>query len=184
MIDRRLRVEQRLHAGVVGRLHALAARHAERAQPAVPQRLGGDPLKELGVLRVRERVAAFDEIEAELVEPPGDEQLVLQREVDAFALGAVAERGVVDLDLSHNVRTVLERRWTRMQRAGIGIDCHSSIPCILRSSILQQKNPEAFWPQGWCVSSADRTDPQGLRCAIIITMLPTMAVNNGQIGQR
>ena len=65
----------------------LAAGHAERAQPAVLERLGGHPLEELGVLLVRERVAAFDEIEAQLVEPPGDEQLVLQREVDAFALG-------------------------------------------------------------------------------------------------
>ena len=76
--DGRLRLDERLHAGVVGRLHALAARHAERAQPAVLQRLGGDALKELGVLRIRERVAALDEVEAELIEPPGDEQLVLQ----------------------------------------------------------------------------------------------------------
>ena len=50
------------------------------------QRLGDHPLKELGVLRVRERIATFDVIEAQLVEPAGDEQLVLQREADAFAL--------------------------------------------------------------------------------------------------
>ncbi len=42
------------------------------------ERLGRDPLKELRILGVRKRVAALDEIEAELVEPAGDEQLVLQ----------------------------------------------------------------------------------------------------------
>ena len=62
---------------------------------------GGEPLEELGVLRIRERVAALDEIEAQLVEPPRDEHLVLQREVDPLALGAVAERRVVKLDLGH-----------------------------------------------------------------------------------
>ena len=38
---------------------------------------------------------------AELVEPARDEQLVLQREVDALALAAVAQRRVVDVDSRH-----------------------------------------------------------------------------------
>ena len=84
---------------------------------AVLERLGGDPLKELGVLRIRERIAALDEIEAELVEPAGDEQLVLQREVDAFALGAVAERRVVELDLGH---ACLGKRFMVIYSASLG----------------------------------------------------------------
>ena len=84
--------------GSCSALHAFAAGHAEGADPGVLQVQLLNALKELGVLFVREGIAAFDEIEAELVEPLGDEQLVLQREVDAFALAAVAERGVVDLD--------------------------------------------------------------------------------------
>ena len=55
-----------------------------------------DRLEVLEVLGVRERVAALDEVDAQLVEPAGDEQLVLEREVDALALAAVAEGGVVD----------------------------------------------------------------------------------------
>ena len=60
-----------------------------------------NPLEELGVLLVRQRIAPFDEIEAEAVQPLGDQQLVLQRKADPFALAAVAERGVVDLDPPH-----------------------------------------------------------------------------------
>ncbi len=60
-------------------------------------------LEELGVLFVRQGIAPFDEIEAQLVEPLSDQQLILQREVDPFALAAVAERRVVDLDAAHSL---------------------------------------------------------------------------------
>ena len=55
-----------------------------------------DGLEVLEVLGVRKRVAALDEIDAELVEPAGEEELVLQGEVHALALAAVAKGGVVD----------------------------------------------------------------------------------------
>ena len=61
-------------------------------------------LKELGVFLVRQRIAPFDEVEAQIVEPLGDQQLVLQRKVDPFALAAVAERRVVDLDAHASMR--------------------------------------------------------------------------------
>src|SRR3954453_21576762 len=101
--DGRLRFDERLHSGVVGRRNALAARHAERTQPAVFERLRGQSLEELGILRIGKRIATLDEVETTLIEPPGDEQLILQGEVHAFALGAVAERGVVDLNWFHGV---------------------------------------------------------------------------------
>ena len=66
--------------------------------------LSGDlphALEELGVLVVRERIAPFDEVEAQFVQPLSHQQLVLQREADALALAAVAERGVVDLNATH-----------------------------------------------------------------------------------
>ena len=56
-----------------------------------------DELEILGVLLVRSGEAPFDEIEAEVVEHLRDEELVLHGEVDPFALGAVAEGGVVEL---------------------------------------------------------------------------------------
>jgi hypothetical protein len=50
-----------------------------------------------------------------------------------------------------------------MSDSGAGIKTELfDFPVILHpeSSILQQqKNPEAFWPQGWYFSSASRTEP-------------------------
>ena len=59
------------------------------------------PLEVLGIFLVRGRVAAFDIVEAQAIEPLGDGQLVLQGEADAFGLRAVAEGRVVDLDAFH-----------------------------------------------------------------------------------
>jgi len=60
-------------------------------------------LKELGVFVIRQGIAPFDVIEAQAVELLGDQQFVLQREADAFALAAVAEGRVVDLNPTHKV---------------------------------------------------------------------------------
>ena len=82
---------QRPHAGVVLGADALAACHAEGADLDVLQMQLGHALEILCVLLVRRRIAPFDVIEAEAIEPLGNQQLVLQREVDAFALAAVAK---------------------------------------------------------------------------------------------
>src|SRR5207253_1818417 len=94
-----------LNADVVGRLHPSPARHAEGANLRLLQRQLCRSLEILGILCVARRVAAFDEIDADLVEALRDLQLVLQREADALALRTVAEGGVVDLDLSHGSQT-------------------------------------------------------------------------------
>jgi hypothetical protein len=47
------------------------------------------------------RVDLENRSDAELVEAARDQQLVLQGEVDAFALTAVAEGGVVNTDTCH-----------------------------------------------------------------------------------
>jgi hypothetical protein len=59
--------------------------------------------EELDVLFVGAGPAALDVVHAEGVEALGDAQLVGERKMDAFALRAVAERGVVegDANLSH-----------------------------------------------------------------------------------
>ena len=54
--------------------------------------------EELGVRRVRAGVAALDVVEAELVEHVGDGRLVLDGEVDAGGLRAVAEGGVEEVE--------------------------------------------------------------------------------------
>src|SRR5438128_1288365 len=82
-------VQQRLDAGVVLRADAFAPRHSERGDAGVLERQLADFLEKLEVLRVRQRVTALDEVHAQLIEPLGDEQLVLQRKIHAFALAAV-----------------------------------------------------------------------------------------------
>ena len=50
--------------------------------------------KEFGVGRIGAGIAAFDIVDAEAIEHLGDDLLVVQREVDAVGLRAVAQRGV------------------------------------------------------------------------------------------
>jgi len=104
--DRRIGVEQGLHARIGGGRHAAAPRHPKRAHPRVPEVQPPHPLEILRVLRVREWVAALDEVDARLVEPAGDRQLVFQGKVDPFPLAAVAKRGVVDFDRTHGASLV------------------------------------------------------------------------------
>ena len=82
--------------------HAAAARHAEGADLGVLRASArATRWKYSASFALRQRIAPFDVVEAQLVEPLGDQQLVLQREADAFALAAVAKRRVVDLDGRH-----------------------------------------------------------------------------------
>ena len=58
---------------------SLAPGHAEGGDLGVlPRSSRATSLEVRGVLRVRERVAAFDVVDAQIVEPLGDEQLVLR----------------------------------------------------------------------------------------------------------
>ena len=97
--DRRPGLAQRGDLRVVGRLHAGPAGRAERGELRVPEvQFGAGPLEELGVLGDRPGPATLDEADAELVQPPGDGQLVGDGQGQPFLLGAVAQRGVVDVE--------------------------------------------------------------------------------------
>ena len=50
--------------------------------------------KEFGVGRIGAGIAALDIVDAEFVEHARDDLLVMQREIDAVGLRAVAQRGV------------------------------------------------------------------------------------------
>src|SRR3954452_18338103 len=82
---------------------ARAACAAERREPRPSQRLLPERGEERIVLRVRPGPAALDPVEAELVEPPREVELVLERQRGARALTAVAQRRVVDPDLLAHV---------------------------------------------------------------------------------
>ncbi|MEY2725114.1 MAG: hypothetical protein RLZZ458_981 [Planctomycetota bacterium] len=102
-------IDEGLHADVLRSSDSFAASHSEGADFGVLQWQFGDTLEVFFVFGIGEWVATFDVVESEFIESAGDGQLVLQREVDAFALRAVAEGGVVELDAGHG--RVLEDCW-------------------------------------------------------------------------
>ena len=86
--------EQRLKAGIVSERAARALGHAEGGEVRVAERtrFGEEP----GVGGVRAGIARLDIVDPERIELLGDQPFVLDREIDAVGLRAVAERGVVE----------------------------------------------------------------------------------------
>ncbi len=101
--------ENRRHrsAGFHQRPHVAILRHAvlgetgraKRRQPGVFQMQIARALEELLVFRVRSRPAAFDVIDAQLVQFLCDDQLVVHRKGNRFPLRPIAQRGVERKDL-------------------------------------------------------------------------------------
>ena len=91
-----LGLEHRLEAGIVGDRPPRPLGHAEGGERCEFERprLG----EQLGVGGIGAGIAGLDIVEPEPVELLGDQGLVLEREVDALGLRAVAERGVVKIE--------------------------------------------------------------------------------------
>src|SRR5690606_16380185 len=104
------RPDQRLQVFVVLHGDVSPPGAAERRDFGVDELDVLDPLEELRVLGVGAGKAPFDEVDAELVEPDRDVYLIFYREGDAFSLGAVAQRRVVQLDLLPLLRSGTHRR--------------------------------------------------------------------------
>ena len=98
--DRRLRVQEGAHLRVVPRASARLAGGAERREHRVGQvQFLGRPREELRVLRDRPGPATLDEPDPQLVEERRNRELVCDGQVHALLLGAVAQGGVVDVEL-------------------------------------------------------------------------------------
>ena len=131
----RLRIRRRTAAHHAARLKALAA---TAAYPCMLERLVAHGGEEPCVSGVRARPPALDVVDPKLVEPPGDRDLVADRKRDAHALAAVAQGGVVDLDVgrdrlpSAGVSTRREYTGVRAdatERSGAGMGvCPSPLP--------------------------------------------------------
>jgi hypothetical protein len=89
-------LEEHRQARIVGGAAPGPSGHAEGAKASVGKlgRVG----EEAVVGRVGARPAAFDIVDAELVEHQGDRHLVGRREVDALGLRAVAQGGIVEME--------------------------------------------------------------------------------------
>ena len=93
-------VEQRLHLGVVLDPDTGLPRGAEGDQLRVREvQLGARPGEELGVLGQGPGPAALDVADADLVEQPGDGQLVGDGVAHALSLGAVPQGRVEDVEV-------------------------------------------------------------------------------------
>ena len=118
------RVQQLTEHRALLRALARLARHPERGQRGVLQRLlRGEP-EELRVAGVRPRPPALDERHAELVDLVEDPQAVLDRVRQAGLLRAVAEGGVVQLHLAAHAgrgggRHAVARSTTRSPTSGV-----------------------------------------------------------------
>ena len=87
-----------LQVGVVVRRDARPPGAAEGAQRRMVKRPAARRLEKLHVFRVGARPAAFDVVDAELIEPVGDAQFVVGGKGNAFPLRSVAKRRVEQLD--------------------------------------------------------------------------------------
>ena len=98
-------VAQRGHQRVVGRGDPGPAGGPERREPRVAQvELLARPAEELGVLGVGARPAALDVAHAEVVEVPGDGELVGDGEGEPLLLRAVAQGRVVDVEAALQIQ--------------------------------------------------------------------------------
>ena len=84
-------IEQRSEAGIVRGGTARPTRHAEGGEDCGKLALLG---KQLRIGQVRAGIAAFDVIDADLIEHLRDGELVVEREIDAIGLRPVAQRRI------------------------------------------------------------------------------------------
>ena len=97
--DRRARLTQRGDLRVIGRLGAGPAGRAERGELRVLEvQLALSAAEEIGVLGDGARPPALDEADAQAIQLSGDRELVSDRQVQPLLLGAVTQRGVVDVE--------------------------------------------------------------------------------------
>jgi hypothetical protein len=91
--------------------------------------------EELGVLGVGARPAALDEADAELVEVARDGELVRDGEVEPLLLGAIAQRGVVDVQVGHRLASSVVSSWS-FHRALLHVTLVlTSFPAARRSTL-------------------------------------------------
>ena len=126
--DRGAGVHHRRQHVVVRRRPAGALGHAEGGEAGAAERRGGG--EEGAVGGVGAGPAALDVVEAEGVEGLGDAELVLDGEVDALALLAVAEGGVEEGRGARGSSRVLERRHGRVRRSKLDRASHSRRPAV------------------------------------------------------
>src|SRR5580704_6899127 len=81
-------VEEGGEAGIIGGRATRAPRHAEGGETRILRAL---LLEEFGVLRIGAGIASLDITDAEFVEKRSDLALVLEREIDACHLRAIAQ---------------------------------------------------------------------------------------------
>ncbi len=94
--------EKRLESGVLGGADALLACHAKGGNPGILEGNRLEGLEELGILGVGKGVAPLDEIDAQIIEPAENGQLVLNGKVNSLALAAVAQGCVVQVHPGHD----------------------------------------------------------------------------------
>src|SRR5262249_53190932 len=140
------RVGERRQAGIIGRAAPRAVRHAEGGEACAPERRR---IGEEGVVgRVGAGPAALDVVDAETVERLRDRPLVLDAEIDALRLRAVAQRAVVKMDAPVVHGPVLPRRGAARQPPELWGTTHPAVAdrrTIASSDALCQGLTDMLW---------------------------------------
>src|SRR5215813_12994306 len=108
--DLGLGIQERLEVGIMVYRMVGLPRRAKCDHRGLMQRNGLDYPEEFDVFGVGSRPSAFDEMDAEFVQPLRDSHLVFCRERHIFRLGSVTQRRVIDLQGSGSDRSNLYLR--------------------------------------------------------------------------
>ena len=188
--------------GIVRGRAARPPRHAEGGEGGVELAVLGE---QLGVGRIGAGIAALDIVDAKIVEHLGDRQLVVEREIDAVRLRAVAQRGVEEIEAfaGHGVTkgnsSAPARRRRRSPRStsddmmaagseGAGISDLRSWRALLGSELLFHRGVGEPFVAERTVLRCCGTNPRRLKksCALSLTsaVKPPRAARGRELLQR
>ena len=96
-----LRISQGAHADIISGRTSSTTSHSKSNDLGMLKRQLARSQEILGVFWIRKRIAPFDVIHTDLIQLGGNQQFILQREIDPFTLAAIPECRIVDLDSRH-----------------------------------------------------------------------------------
>ena len=114
------------------------------------------PVEELRVLGQRARPAAFDEAHTQRVQQPGNGELVGHRVRNPLSLGAVAQRGVVEVELV-----------TEGGAGGTGAGHRRSSKSVLANKKDPPRDARGLRAGRWCLATGALGDNEGSSHSVV-----------------
>ncbi len=135
-------LQQAVEIGIIGRRQLRTAGGAEGGEPGLPRRPGRNRLEEGEILGIRAGIARLDQGDAQLVQRRDDRQLVMHGERDALGLRPVAQRGVQNFQVFHQVHSFPAKQKPAPTLPGCAGICRPFV------SFLQHESSQTPGPPG------------------------------------